>query len=208
MECYAIGYRETASLHCGGCEVEVCMPSEGEITRLLHEWSGGDESALESLSPLIYDELHRLAKRAFSGEKASHTLQPTALVNEAYVKLVKVDVSWQDRAHFFGLAARMMRRLLINYANARATKKRGGDAVNVTLDESAVGGPDTDIRLLEIDAAITRLAAIDERKANIIELKYFGGLTGRELAEVTGLSTSTLGRELKLALAWLTDELG
>ncbi len=184
------------------------MGEEGDITRLLQDWSGGDDAALDALSPLIYDELHRLARRAFAGEKKSHTLQPTALVNEAFAKLVHVEVTWQDRAHFFGLAARMMRRLLINYANARATKKRGGDAVNVTLDESAVGGEDTDIRLLEIDAAIDRLAAIDERKARIIELKYFGGLTGRELAEVTGLSTSTLGRELKLALAWLTDELG
>lgn len=184
------------------------MNDGGEITRLLNAWSGGDQQALENLSPLIYDELHRLAKRAFAGEKKSHTLQPTALVNEAFVKLVDVDVSWQDRAHFFGLAARMMRRLLINYANARAAKKRGGEAINITLDESVVAGPDTDLRLLEIDKAINKLAEIDRRKAEIIELKYFGGLTGRELAEVTGLSTSTLGRELKLALSWITAELG
>ncbi len=184
------------------------MNQGGEITRLLNAWSGGDEHALENLSPIIYDELHRIARRAFSGEKRSHTLQPTALVNEAFLKLVDVDVSWQDRAHFFGLAARMMRRLLINYANARTAKKRGGDdAIKVTLDESAVAGSDTDFRLIEIDEAISRLAEIDARKAEIVELKYFGGLTGRELAEVTGLSTTTLGRELNLALSWITDEL-
>ncbi|MEM7432237.1 MAG: ECF-type sigma factor [Pseudomonadota bacterium] len=184
------------------------MAENGDITRLLHAWSGGDEAALDNLSPLIYDELHRIAKRAFSSEKASHTLQPTALVNEAFVKLVDVEVSWQDRAHFFSLAARMMRRLLINHANSRTAQKRGGkDAVKVTLDESVVAGRDTDLRLIEIDAAISRLANIDERKAEIIELKYFGGLTGRELAEVTGLSTTTLGRELKLALVWIRDEL-
>lgn len=183
------------------------MKKAGEITRLLSAWSGGDERALESLSPLIYDELHRLARRAFAGEKASHTLQPTALVNEAFIKLVNVDVSWQDRAHFFGLAARMMRRLLINHANARSARKRGGNAVRVTLDESAVAAPDIDLRLLEIDTAISKLAEIDARKAEIIELKYFGGLTGRELAEVTNLSTTTLGRELKLALTWITAEL-
>lgn len=184
------------------------MGDTGEITRLLHAWSGGDDTALETLSPLIYDELHRLARRAFVGEKKSHTLQPTALVNEAFMKLVDVDVSWRDRAHFFGLAARMMRRLLINYANARNAEKRGGDAINITLDEGAVGAPNTDLRLLEIDAVISKLAAIDSRKAEIIELKYFGGLTGAELAEVMGLSTTTLGRELKLALAWITAELG
>lgn len=184
------------------------MGDTGEITRLLHAWSGGDDTALETLSPLIYDELHRLARRAFVGEKKSHTLQPTALVNEAFMKLVDVDVSWRDRAHFFGLAARMMRRLLINYANARNAEKRGGDAINITLDEGAVGAPNTDLRLLEIDVVISKLAAIDSRKAEIIELKYFGGLTGAELAEVMGLSTTTLGRELKLALAWITAELG
>lgn len=184
------------------------MGGNGEITRLLQAWSGGDAAAMESLSPLIYDELHRLARRAFSGERKSHTLQPTALVNEAFVKLVDVDVSWQDRAHFYSLAARMMRRLLINYANARTTRKRGGDAVKVTLDESAVAGPSMDVRLLEVDAVIRKLAEIDARKAEIIELKYFGGLTGKELAEVTGLSTTTLARELKLALAWISAELG
>jgi len=184
------------------------MGQSGEITRLLNAWSDGDESALESLSPLIYDELHRLARRAFSGERRSHTLQPTALVNEAFVKLIDVEVSWQDRAHFFGLAARMMRRLLINYANARTAKKRGGQhAVRVTLDEQVTASSATDYRLIEIDAAISRLAEIDARKAEILELKYFGGLTGRELAEVTGLSTSTLDRELNLALSWVTAEL-
>ncbi|MEL7297520.1 MAG: ECF-type sigma factor [Pseudomonadota bacterium] len=185
------------------------MSDAGHITQLLQQWSGGDEAALDALSPMVYEELHRLARRAFSGEKASHTLQPTALVNEAFLKLVNVDVSWQDRAHFFGLAARMMRRLLINHANARTAKKRGGkEAINITLDESSVAGDDNDLRLLEIDAAITKLAEIDERKAQIVELKYFGGLTGRELAAVTGLSTTTLGRELKLTMAWLKAELG
>ena len=176
------------------------MNQGGETTRLLNAWSAGDESALEQLSPLIYDELRRLARRAFAGEKKSHTLQPTALVHEAFVKLVDVEVSWRNRAHFFGLAARMMRRLLINHANARNAGKRGGDAISITLDESVVAGASTDLRLIEIDAAISKLAEIDAAKAEIVELKYFGGLTGNELAEVTGLSTTTLGRELKLAL--------
>lgn len=183
------------------------MTGPGEITRLLNKWADGDERAGDALTPLVYDELHKLAARIFSSERSGHTLQPTALVHEAYARLVGVDVSWQDRAHFYSLAARMMRRLLVNHANAKNTAKRGAGAVRVTLDESSTPGADTDADLLELDEALSALAAIDSRKAELIQLQYFGGLSFREMEEVTGLSSSTLDRDLRLARAWLKDHL-
>ena len=149
-------------------------PDSGEITRLLREWSDGDASALESLTPLVYGELQQIARRLFGRESPGHTLQPTALVHEAYEKLIGVDTDWQDRTHFYALAARMMRRLLVNHANARNAAKRGGDALRVTLDESAVGSS-ADEDLLDLDEALSRLAGFDERMARILELHYFGG---------------------------------
>jgi RNA polymerase sigma factor (TIGR02999 family) len=183
------------------------MAQGGDITQLLNRWTSGDREAGEALAPLIYDELHKLAARIFSAERSSHTLQPTALLHEAYVKLLGVDVSWQDRAHFFSLAARMMRRLLVNHANARSAAKRGGAAVRVTLDESTMPAVDYDADILELDAALTELANIDERKAELIQLQYFGGLTFDEMQEVTGLSSSTIDRDLRFARAWLKDAL-
>jgi len=181
------------------------MRATGEITSLLRQWAAGDRYAGDALTPLIYDELHRLAARVFRGESPGHTLQPTALVHEAYAKLIDVDVSWQDRAHFYSLAARMMRRLLVNHANARNAEKRGGDAIRVTLNESLAADADADANLLALDEAVSKLAEIDARKADLVQLQYFGGLSFRELEEITGLSSSTLDRELRLARAWLKN---
>lgn len=183
------------------------MAASGEITQLLRRLADGDEQSAEALTPLIYDELHKLARRLFASENAGHTLQPTALVHEAYVKLVNVDVSWQDRAHFYSLAARMMRRLLVNHAKAKSAAKRGGGAVRVTLNESSTPAMDAGADLLQLDEALTALAEIDQRKADVVQLQYFGGLSFREMEEVTGLSSSTLDRELRLARAWLKKHL-
>lgn len=177
-------------------------PDAGEITRLLREWSDGDAAALESLTPLVYGELQQIARRLFGRESPGHTLQPTALVHEAYEKLIGVDTDWQDRAHFYALAARMMRRLLVNHANARNAAKRGGDALRVTLDESAVGSS-ADEDLLDLDEALSRLAGFDERMASILELHYFGGLSHEQAARVVGVSEPTSRRDLRLAKAWL-----
>ena len=183
------------------------MEKSGEITGLLQDWGNGDKAACDALTPLIYDELHRRAQRLFRAENASHTLQPTALVNEAYAKLVAVDISWRDRAHFYALAARMMKRLLINHANARNAAKRGGDAVRVTLDESHEPSGDVDAVLLDLTDALDALEKIDPRKAELIELQYFAGLTLEEMEAVTGLSTATIGRDLRFARAWLKDQI-
>jgi RNA polymerase sigma factor (TIGR02999 family) len=179
----------------------------GEITQLLKQWAGGDEKAANELTPFVYDELHRVASHLFQSERQNHTLQPTALVHEAYAKLVNVDVSWQDRAHFFSLAARMMRRILVDYALARKAAKRGGDAIRITLDESVVPAADADADFLDLDEALTKLAEIDARKAELIQLQYFGGLSFRDMEEVTGLSSSTLDRDLRFARAWLKDHM-
>jgi len=183
------------------------MGDQKSITQLLNQWSGGDKNAEAALTPMVYDELQRMARRLFRSEKSSHTLQPTALVHEAFVKLVNVDVTWQDRAHFFSLAARMMRRMLVNHAKARNTAKRGGDAVKVTLNESEVPDSSADTDLLDLDEALQSLTELDARKAELIELQYFGGLSFKEMEEVTGLSSSTLDRDLRLARAWLKDQL-
>jgi len=183
------------------------MNSPGEITQLLRKWTGGDKVAGDELTPLIYDELHKLAARLFRSERRGHTLQPTALVHEAYANLVDVNVSWQDRAHFFSLAARMMRRLLVNHANAKNAAKRGGGAIRVTLVESSTPAKEAAADLLGLDEVLTNLADLDPRKAELIQLQYFGGLTFREMEEVTGLSSSTLDRELRMARAWLKDQL-
>mgnify|MGYP005848425335 CR=1 FL=1 len=183
------------------------MIARDSLTVLLNSWSAGDRQAGEALAPLIYDELHRIAKRLFRGERPDHTLQPTALVHEAFCRLIDAEVAWQDRAHFYALAARMMRRLLVNHAKERRAAKRGGDAVRVTLADADVPGAEVEVVVLDLDAALTRLAEIDPRKAEIVQLQYFGGLTFQELEEVTGLSSSTLDRELRFSRAWLQDRL-
>jgi len=183
------------------------MSKDPQITSLLQSWQDGNEDALPQLSSMVYEELHRIAKGAFRGERAGHTLQPTALVNEAFMKLVNVDVSWQNRAHFYALSARMMRRILVDHAQSRNALKRGGPDVPLTLQEELVSAPQQDERLQDLDEAITALAAFDERKADLVELQIFGGLSFEEMAEVSKLSTSTLDRELRAAKAWLKQKI-
>ncbi|MEM1264331.1 MAG: ECF-type sigma factor [Pseudomonadota bacterium] len=183
------------------------MSDVQSITQLLNRWGSGDKAAELELTPIVYTELQRMANRLFRGERPGHTLQPTALVHEAFVKLVDVDVTWQDRAHFFSLAARMMRRLLVNHANARNAAKRGGDAIKVTFADAVVVDGDADADLLDLEEALQALSELDARKAELIELQYFGGLSFKEMAEVTGLSSSTLDRDLRLARAWLRDQI-
>ncbi|MBX3695718.1 MAG: sigma-70 family RNA polymerase sigma factor [Steroidobacteraceae bacterium] len=181
---------------------------EEDITRLLHEWHSGDRDALARLTPVVYAELKRLAERLFRHESPGHTLQPTALVNEAYESLARMDVPWQDRRHFYAIAARLMRRILVNHATARTAAKRGGGARKVTLDEQSamVAGPDE--QLLALDRALEDMAGFDARKANVVELHYFGGLSYAETAQALDISTTTVHEELRTARAWLQQHLG
>lgn len=182
--------------------------NELPVTLLLAQWREGSAEALNSLTPLVYDELHRLAVQLFQGERQGHTLQPTAIVNEAFVRLTDAKVAWQDRSHFFALAARMMRRILIDHANARLAQKRGGGALEVTLDENALAAHTLDLNLLDLEKALNELSEMDARKAEVMEMRLFAGLSYEELAEVTGLSGATLERELRFSKAWLTSRLG
>jgi len=184
------------------------MKEAGTVTGLLQEWRGGDAAALDRLMPLVYAELRRQAQRAMRRERAGHTLQPTELVHEAFLRLVDADIAWQDRAHFLAAAATAMRRVLLDHAKARQRLKRGGGAVLVSLVDVAAP-EDTSIEdFIALDAALTRLAADDARRSRLIELRYFGGLNLEEAGAVLGLSTATVHRELKLARAWLMRELG
>jgi RNA polymerase sigma-70 factor, ECF subfamily len=179
-----------------------------EITRLLIDWRGGDRAALEKLMPLVYDELRRLARHYLNQERPGHTLQATALVNEAYLRLIdQQSADWQNRAHFFAVAARIMRHLLVDHARARGYAKRGGGAHQVSLDEAAAVTPEVSFDLLALDEALDRLAAIDERKVVIVELRYFSGLSVEETAEAMRLSEITIKREWLKAKAWLYREL-
>ena len=178
--------------------------SDRPVTQLLQEWRNGDQGALEELAPLIYEQLHELATRIFRSESAGHTLQPTALVNEAMKQLLRADVDWQDRNHFFAISARMMRRILVNHAKAKKAAKRGGGAVHVTLHDADARQADAnDIEVLALDRALTELQAFDERKAQIVELHYFAGLSYAELAEVMDIAESTVHADLRTAKAWL-----
>ena len=181
--------------------------SDANITQLLRDWVKGDEGSLEELTPLVYDQLHQIAKRIFRGEHQNHTLQPTALVHEVYARLVDVEVDWQDRSHFYALAARMMRRILVDHANAKAAAKRGGGRPDLPLDDVLVISPESGDEILELHEALQNLAAKDKRKADILELHYFGGLTYAEMSEVLEISSSTLDREMRFAKAWLRTKM-
>jgi len=172
---------------------------------MLKAWRSGDTGALDRLVPLVHAELHRLAEGCMRGERPDHTLQATALVNEAYLRLVDADVEWQDRAHFFAVAATTMRRILVDYARAKGRKKRAG--TRVSLEESIIVAPDRDAELVAIDEALTALAANDARAAKVVELHYFGGLTYQEIAEALGTSSATVDRDLRFAKSWLYREL-
>jgi len=181
--------------------------SAEQVTQLLRSWSEGNQAALEKLTPLVYGELHRLAKGYMRGEREGHTLQTTALINEAFVRLIDwKSVSWQNRAHFFGISAGLMRRILVDFARSHRSSKRGGEASRVTLDEALIaGGPNTDV--VAVDEALKSLEALDARKGQVVELRFFGGLSTQETAEVMKISTRTVEREWSLAQAWLLREL-
>lgn len=180
-------------------------PNES-VTELLASWRGGDERALDELMPMVYEELRRIAANRMRSERADHSLAPTDLVHEAYGRLVDADLAWQDRSHFFAMAATMMRRVLVDHARSRAAKKRGGDAVRVTLSDLVAAG-ERPQHLLELDDALVALAKVDERKAKAVELHYFGGLEYREIATVLDVSEATVDRDLRFAKAWLAREL-
>jgi len=178
-----------------------------QVTQLLAEWRGGNPQALDHLMPLVYDELRRLAQHYLRSERPEHTLQATALVNEAYLRLVDVRVSWQDRAHFFAVAARLMRRLLVDHARSHGRAKRDSGGPRVSLEVAADISAEPAADILALDEALTRLAAFDARKSEIIELHFFGGLSNDDVAEALGISRATVQRELRLAKAWLNHEL-
>lgn len=179
----------------------------GEVSRLLIEWRDGDEAVLDRLMPLVYAELHSIASRHLRDEHAAATFQTTALIHEAYLRLVGADVDWQGRQHFLAIAARTMRRILVDHARGRKASKRGGDRVPVTLHEDIVGDERDAIDVIAIDDALTRLAALDERKARVIELHHFGGLNYDEIAKILDVSITTVHRDLRFATAWLHAQL-
>ena len=180
-----------------------------DITLILKQWSEGKEEVLDELMPLVYDELHRQAARYLRRERQDHTLQTTALINEAYLKLVnQKDVRWQNRAHFFAIAAQAMRRILVDYAKTRKREKRGGDDIKLQLDEAVeVSTGERNIDLEALDEALNRLSKFDERQARVVELRYFSGLTEEETAEVLGVSPATVRLDWKMARAWLHEQL-
>lgn len=188
------------------------MPDDGhndhQVTELLLAWNSGDSEAMDRLAPLVYQELHRLAHTYMKGEREGHTLQTSALVNEAYLKLVDVRrVSWQNRAHFYAMAGRLMRRILVDFARRRRGQKGGGGAPHVALDENAVVSPGAAPDLEVLDDALNALASIDARKAQVVELRFFAGLDVRTTAQVLEVSPETVRRDWRLARSWLKREI-
>lgn len=183
-------------------------PNPNEVTQLLVAWSNGNSAARDALVPLVHDELRRLAHRYMGRERPDHTLQTSALVNEAFIRLIdQKDVHWQNRAHFFGIAAQMMRRILVDYARKRGFAKRGGDLREVPLDDVMIVSPQRAAEVVALDDALKNLAEIDPRKSQIIELRFFGGLSIEETAEVLGVSPGTVMRDWTFAKAWLRREM-
>jgi RNA polymerase sigma factor (TIGR02999 family) len=182
-------------------------PDRQLVTQLLQQWSNGNRQALDELMPVVYDQLRKLASNCLRAERPDHTLRATALVHEAYVRLVDSDVAWQDRVHFFAVSARMLRRILVDHAKSRNRDKRGGEFEKIPLDEAVMVGPQSDKGIVELDEALKRLATQDQRKSELIELLFFGGLTYDEAAVALKISPATVHRELILAKAWLYREL-
>jgi RNA polymerase sigma-70 factor (ECF subfamily) len=179
-----------------------------EVTGLLLQWGRGNEDALERLIPLVYQELHRIARRCMAGERVGHSLQATALVNEAFVRLVDGKaVAWNDRAHFLAVSARVMRRILVDHARARTYQKRGGDAVRVSFDEALVISSDLHPDYIALDAALDALSKFDERKCRVVEMRFFGGLSVEETAAVLNVSPATVMGDWRFAKAWLKREM-
>jgi len=182
--------------------------SQQRVTELLAHWSDGDDAALAELTPLVYEELRHLAHHFMEGQRPDHTLQTTALVNEAYLRLAdQTNPRWQNRAHFFAVAARAMRQILVSYARGQRSQKRGGGALKVELDEVAVVSPEESKEIVDLHEALERLTTLDSRKAQVVELKYFGGLNYDEMAEVLKISRITVRRDWRFAKAWLYKEL-
>ena len=189
---------------------EPSMPDspDHEVTLLLQAWSAGDEQALDKLAPLVYQELHRTAHRYMARENSGHTLQTTALVNEVYLRLVNVQkVDWQGRSHFYAICARMMRRVLTDFARSRRYPKRGGDAVHLPFEEALFPGRENHPDIVDLDEALNVLAAMDQRKTQVVELRFFGGFSVEETAKVLNVSVETVYRDWKLAKVWLMREL-
>jgi len=183
-------------------------PLSHQVTQLLHAWSEGEPQALDRLTPLVYDELHRLARRHMAHERSGHTLQTTALVNEAYMELVdSVHADWQNRTHFYAVCARVMRRILVDWARSHNMFKRGGGAHLVGLEDTFVGAREPDAALVALDDALSALAECDPRKARVVELRFFGGLSIEETAEVLRISEETVQRDWRFAKSWLRREL-
>ena len=179
-------------------------PSQEEVTALLNDWTNGDQEALNRLMPLVYDELHRLASRHLRHERTGHTLQTTALVHEAYLKLVdQKSASWQNRLQFFAAAAKVMRHILVDYARSRKAVKRGGDYCRLSLDEALISAEEDDPDLLALDEALNELAALDPQQSRVVELRVFAGLTVNDTAQALGISPRTVKREWSMAKAWL-----
>ena len=182
--------------------------SQHEVTELLRQWRNGDKEALQKLTPLVYDELHRLAHQYIRRERPGHTLQTTALVNEAYLRLVEQkDVEWQSRAHFFAVSAQVMRHILVDYARQHSSAKRGGNAERVTLDDKATVSRERASELVALDEAMQALEEIHPRRSQVVELRYFGGLNNKEASEVLKVSEATIERDWRFAKAWLYREL-
>jgi RNA polymerase sigma-70 factor, ECF subfamily len=188
--------------------MDAASVSQQRVTELLMQWSKGDDAALAELTPLVYEELRRLAHRQMGAERPDHTLQTTALVNEAYLRLAgETHPRWQNRAHFFAVAARAMRRILVSYARSQRSQKRGGGALKMELDEAALVSPEESKEIIYLHEALERLATLDSRKAQVVELKYFGGLNYDEMAQVLKVSPLTVRRDWRFAKAWLYTEL-
>jgi RNA polymerase sigma-70 factor, ECF subfamily len=182
------------------------MPSPHEVTKLLRDWSNGNKDALEQLTPLVYRELRKLAASHLRGERPGHTLQPTALVHEAYIRLIdQSQPDWRNRSHFFGIAANLMRQILVDHTRRRKAAKRGGE--KVSFQEAFGRQPERSADLLMLDQALQSLELVDARKSKVIELRYFGGLTVEEIAELLDISVATVGRDLRLAQVWLRREM-
>lgn len=183
------------------------MTAANNVTALLQRWRQGDDDALQQMIPLVYQELRDIAGRLMRKERPDHTLQATALVHEAYARLVDAEIPWQDRVHFFAIAARQMRRILVDHAKSRGRDKRGGGVANVTLESAVLVQPDPPSGLIELDEALARLTIQDPRRARTVELHFFGGLTIEQISHVLDISTATVNRDLKFAKAWLYREL-
>ena len=182
--------------------------SSGQVTRLLQLWSGGNEDALEELTPIVYGELHRLAHRYMIGEKHGHLLQTTALINEAYLKLTGMkSMDWENRTHFYAVAAQMMRRILVDFARSQRSLKRGGKAQQVTLEGVPLAAEVPDLNIVALDEALQALSEVDERKCKVVELRFFGGLSVLETAEILNVSPDTVMRDWRLAKVWLRREI-